>query len=194
MRWNGYWRRIWAWGGDNGENRRPLQWRIVSNPSLPFFDFIPKFALPTPRILVMEWIASPEAWIALFTLTVLEIVLGIDNIIFISILVDRLPEHQQKKARLTGLALAMVLRILLLLFHQLGDGADQGFVRRRRPWVFRARFRFSSWRSVPHLEIHAGNPSLAFRQPEEEQSTTVATYGSVLAQIAVWIWSSHWTP
>ena len=53
--------------------------------------------------------------IALFTLTVLEIVLGIDNIIFISILVDRLPEHQQKKARLTGLALAMVLRILLLL-------------------------------------------------------------------------------
>ena len=53
----------------------------------------------------MEWIASPEAWIALFTLTVLEIVLGIDNIIFISILVDRLPEHQQKKARLTGLAL-----------------------------------------------------------------------------------------
>ena len=63
----------------------------------------------------MEWIASPEAWIALFTLTVLEIVLGIDNIIFISILVDRLPEHQQKKARLTGLALAMVLRILLLL-------------------------------------------------------------------------------
>ena len=47
----------------------------------------------------MEWIASPEAWIALFTLTVLEIVLGIDNIIFISILVDRLPEHQQKKER-----------------------------------------------------------------------------------------------
>ena len=52
----------------------------------------------------MEWIASPEAWIALFTLTVLEIVLGIDNIIFISILVDRLPEHQQKKAR--GLSFA----------------------------------------------------------------------------------------
>ena len=63
----------------------------------------------------MEWITSPEAWIALFTLTILEIVLGIDNIIFISILVDRLPEHQQKKARLTGLAMAMVLRILLLL-------------------------------------------------------------------------------
>ena len=50
----------------------------------------------------MEWITQPEAWIALFTLTMLEIVLGIDNIIFISILVDRLPEHQQKKARFTG--------------------------------------------------------------------------------------------
>ena len=63
----------------------------------------------------MEWIASPEAWIALFTLTVLEIVLGIDNIIFISILVDRLPEHQQKKARLTGLALAMVIAVGVMM-------------------------------------------------------------------------------
>ena len=58
----------------------------------------------------MEWITSPEAWIALLTLTGLEIVLGIDNIIFISILVDRLPDEQQKKARLIGLGLAMVMR------------------------------------------------------------------------------------
>ena len=63
----------------------------------------------------MEWISTPEAWIALLTLTALEIVLGIDNIIFISILVDRLPDHQQKKARLIGLGLAMIMRILLLL-------------------------------------------------------------------------------
>ena len=63
----------------------------------------------------MEWITSPEAWIALLTLTGLEIVLGIDNIIFISILVDRLPDEQQKKARRIGLGLAMVMRILLLL-------------------------------------------------------------------------------
>ena len=74
-----------------------------------------KLNFPTLRKIVMEWITSPEAWIALLTLPILEIVLGIDNIIFISIIVDRLPEHQQKKARLTGLALAMVLRILLLL-------------------------------------------------------------------------------
>lgn len=63
----------------------------------------------------MEWIASPEAWIALVTLTVLEIVLGIDNIIFISILAGKLPESQQGKARQTGLAAAMIMRILLLL-------------------------------------------------------------------------------
>lgn len=63
----------------------------------------------------MEWIFLPEAWIALATLTLLEIVLGIDNIIFISILVGRLPEHQRRSGRLIGLSLAMGMRILLLL-------------------------------------------------------------------------------
>jgi predicted tellurium resistance membrane protein TerC len=63
----------------------------------------------------MNWITSPEAWIALATLTALEIVLGIDNIIFISILVSRLPEHQRNKGRVLGLGFAMVTRIILLL-------------------------------------------------------------------------------
>lgn len=63
----------------------------------------------------MEWLTNPEIWIAFLTLTALEIVLGIDNIIFISILVSRLPAHQQAKGRLTGLSLAMGTRILLLL-------------------------------------------------------------------------------
>lgn len=63
----------------------------------------------------MEWLTSPELWVAFLTLTALEIVLGIDNIIFISILVGRLPKEQQAKARFFGLALAMVTRILLLL-------------------------------------------------------------------------------
>ena len=62
----------------------------------------------------MEWISSPEAWVALATLTVLEIVLGIDNIIFISILADRLPKEQQGRARQVGLLLAMFMRIALL--------------------------------------------------------------------------------
>jgi predicted tellurium resistance membrane protein TerC len=64
----------------------------------------------------MEWITEPQAWIALVTLTALEIVLGIDNIVFISVLTGRLPEHQRQKGRLVGLVLAMVMRIVLLLF------------------------------------------------------------------------------
>jgi predicted tellurium resistance membrane protein TerC len=64
---------------------------------------------------MLEWIASPEAWVALVTLTALEIVLGIDNIIFISILVGRLPTAQRNSARVQGLALAMITRIMLLL-------------------------------------------------------------------------------
>src|ERR671915_1131785 len=64
---------------------------------------------------MMDWITDPEAWIALVTLTALEIVLGVDNIIFISILVGRLPEHQRQRARVLGLAFAMLTRILLLL-------------------------------------------------------------------------------
>ncbi len=64
---------------------------------------------------MLEWIVSPEAWVALVTLTALEIVLGIDNIIFISILVARLPAVQRNRARVQGLALAMITRIMLLL-------------------------------------------------------------------------------
>src|SRR3989304_2379617 len=63
---------------------------------------------------MFEWLASPEAWIALGTLTALEIVLGIDNIIFISILVGRLPRKQRGLARTTGLSLAMITRLGLL--------------------------------------------------------------------------------
>ena len=63
----------------------------------------------------MDWLTNPEIWIALVTLTALEIVLGIDNIVFISILAGKLPQPQQPKARRLGLTLALVTRILLLL-------------------------------------------------------------------------------
>jgi predicted tellurium resistance membrane protein TerC len=63
---------------------------------------------------VFDWITSAEGWIALLTLTVLEIVLGVDNIIFISILSGKLPQAQQEKARRLGLLLAMLMRIALL--------------------------------------------------------------------------------
>jgi predicted tellurium resistance membrane protein TerC len=63
----------------------------------------------------VDWITDPQAWIALLTLTVLEIVLGVDNVIFISILSSKLPEAEQAKARTLGLALALVGRVILLL-------------------------------------------------------------------------------
>ena len=63
----------------------------------------------------MDWILEPQAWIALLTLTALELVLGIDNIIFITILAGKLPPDQQQSARRLGLTLAMGMRILLLL-------------------------------------------------------------------------------
>ena len=62
----------------------------------------------------MEWIADPTAWMGLFTLIFLEIVLGIDNLIFVAILVNKLPKHQQKRARLLGLGLALGMRLGLL--------------------------------------------------------------------------------
>ncbi len=63
----------------------------------------------------MSWLSDPQAWIGLLTLTILEVVLGIDNIVFISILCAKLPAEQQAKARQLGLALALITRILLLL-------------------------------------------------------------------------------
>lgn len=63
----------------------------------------------------MEWLANPQAWVAFLTLLALEIVLGIDNIIFISILSGKLPKDQQPRARFIGLSLALVIRVLLLL-------------------------------------------------------------------------------
>jgi predicted tellurium resistance membrane protein TerC len=63
----------------------------------------------------MEWITNPEIWISLVTLTVLEIVLGIDNIVFISILSGKLPPEQQSQARRLGLGLALITRIMLLV-------------------------------------------------------------------------------
>jgi predicted tellurium resistance membrane protein TerC len=62
----------------------------------------------------MEWLADPQAWIALGTLTALEVVLGIDNLVFISILASKLPQSQQSKARKLGLLLAVISRVALL--------------------------------------------------------------------------------
>lgn len=133
----------------------------------------------------MEWIASPEAWIALATLATLEIVLGIDNIVFISILADKLPEHQQARARRLGLLLAMATRIGLL-------GAISFIMRLDQPW-FGVLGRDFSGRDVI---LAGGGLFLLTKATREihhrlegdeahEREAKVASYGAVLFQIAL---------
>ena len=105
----------------------------------------------------MEWLLDPQAWLALVTLTVLEIVLGIDNIIFITILCGRLPEHQRARARTIGLALAMLTRIALLLSLAWMMTADRAAVHARqvdlgRDLILIGGGLFLLWKSVH--EIH----------------------------------------
>jgi predicted tellurium resistance membrane protein TerC len=133
----------------------------------------------------MGWITSPEIWIALLTLTVLEIVLGIDNIIFISILAGKLPAGEQPRARTVGLTLAMVTRILLLLsltsilrftqplFTLLGHPFSG------RDLILLAGGLFLIWKST--REIHD-----KLEGEEGQQNVKAgATFGSVIVQIAL---------
>jgi predicted tellurium resistance membrane protein TerC len=134
---------------------------------------------------MFEWLYSPEAWIALATLTALEIVLGIDNIIFISILVGRLPESQRNFARTTGLGLAMLTRLALLF-------SIAWVVTLTEPW-FTVLGEAISGRDL--ILIGGGLFLLAKATHEihnslegEEQSSAAAvaaSLGSVLFQIAV---------
>jgi predicted tellurium resistance membrane protein TerC len=134
---------------------------------------------------LFEWLTSPQAWVALVTLTALEIVLGIDNIIFISILVGRLPENQRNFARRMGLSLAMLTRLGLLFSISWVMGLTQ-------PW-FTVLDKVVSGRDVVLIggglfllakathEIHnslegAGNPT---------REIIAASMGAVLIQIAV---------
>ena len=92
----------------------------ISDCTMPVTDYSPRRMTDILPVLAVNpfdfsWLASGEAWVALMTLTVMEIVLGIDNIVFISILVDKLPMEERPRARFLGLAFAMVTRIMLLL-------------------------------------------------------------------------------
>ena len=100
-------------------------------------------------------LTSPEAWIALITLTLLEVVLGIDNIVFISVLASKLEGSQQARARTTGLLMAMLMRIGLLLADRLDRAVDDTVVQLRRAWRLGARFDPPCWRLIPARE---GNP------------------------------------
>ncbi len=133
----------------------------------------------------MEWITNPEAWIALVTLTVLEIVLGIDNIVFISILVGKLPEEEQDKGRQIGLLLAMGTRVLLLLslswlikltapiFH-IGEHGVAG-----RDIILMIGGMFLLWKSTS--EIHHKLEG----DGEVSSKKVKASFGAVITQIAI---------
>ncbi len=133
----------------------------------------------------MELLTDPQAWIAFFTLTALELVLGIDNIIFISILVDRLPAGQRELARRVGLALAMVMRVVLLLVlaWMVGLTAPLFSVWREeisgRDLILLLGGLFLIWKATG--EIHG----LVEGEAEEAQHRTASTFGGVLAQIAI---------
>src|SRR6266581_1237436 len=156
------------------------------SPSDPSTD-TPHSAFHTPHYLAptMPWLTSPETWIALLTLTVLEIVLGIDNIIFISILAGKLPAGEQPRDRTVGLTLAMVTRILLLL-------SLTGIMRLTRPLFSPLGHPFSGrdlilllgglfllWKST--REIHD-----KLEGEEGQQNVKAgATFGGVIVQIAL---------
>ena len=107
----------------------------------------------------MEWITSPEAWIALATLTVLEIVLGIDNVVFIAIVAGRLPEEEQGKAWKVGLALACLTRLALLFSIVWIMRSHHSSLLRPRPRNLREGPHPSGGGIVPPLESHAEDPS-----------------------------------
>ncbi|HET9664870.1 MAG TPA: TerC family protein, partial [Burkholderiales bacterium] len=135
----------------------------------------------------MEWLLDPHAWLALVTLTALEIVLGVDNIIFITILVGRLPEHQRAKARTLGLGFAMLTRIGLLLslawimtltqplFSLVGKEISG------RDLILIGGGLFLLWKSVH--EIH--NSLEGEEQQHGAVAPAVATFGSIIVQIAI---------
>jgi predicted tellurium resistance membrane protein TerC len=142
-------------------------------------------ATVTRNMFDMSWLGQPEAWIALLTLTVMEIVLGIDNIVFISILVDKLPEAQRPRARFLGLALAMVTRIMLLfsitwvmgltkdLFNVLGQGISG------KDLILILGGLFLIWKSTKEIhEKMEGDPQHAI------SGVAKATFGAILVQIA----------
>jgi predicted tellurium resistance membrane protein TerC len=134
----------------------------------------------------MDWITSPEAWIALLTLTVLEIVLGIDNIVFISILAGKLPAEKQSRARSLGLALAMGMRILLLLSIAWVMGLTRPLFSvldhqiSGRDLILMTGGLFLLWKATREIHERLEGPV-----HERADRPVAATIGSVLVQIAL---------
>ncbi|MBK7324922.1 MAG: TerC family protein [Propionivibrio sp.] len=134
---------------------------------------------------MLSLLSDPEAWIAFFTLTALELVLGIDNIVFISILVDKLPPQSREKARKTGLFFAMFMRIALLLLLAWIVGATEplfsvlGQPVSPRDIILIAGGLFLLWKSTQ--EIH----QLLEGEEGEAAKSVKATFTAIILQIIV---------
>ncbi|WP_276498747.1 TerC family protein [Pontibacter litorisediminis] len=138
----------------------------------------------------MEIFANPDTWISLLTLTFMEVVLGIDNIVFISIIVSRLPKEQQAKGRNIGLMLALVFRVILLLFISWIVSASDPIFSINLPFTEEA---FAvSWRDIilfgGGLFLLAKSVTEIHNKLEGEEEThaagkAYATLGQVLIQI-----------
>lgn len=134
---------------------------------------------------MIEMLSDPSVWIAFATLTALEIVLGIDNIVFISILVDRLPEEKRPSTRTIGLAMAMVMRILLLfsitwvmgLTKELFQVMEHGFSGRDLILLFGGGFLLFKSTTEIHHALEG--------EEEEKTSGKAATVAGVIVQIAI---------
>ena len=133
----------------------------------------------------MDWITQPETWIAFLTLVALELVLGVDNVIFISILAGKLPQEQQQRARTTGIMLAVVTRILLLLSLKWIVGLTDAlfsisnFEVSGRDLVLLGGGLFLLWKSVHeiHQKLEGGEG--------HSEARVRAAFWSVIAQIMV---------
>jgi predicted tellurium resistance membrane protein TerC len=149
-----------------------------------------------------SWFSQPDAWAALLTLTLLEIVLGIDNIVFISILSDRLPPEQRAKGRTIGLALAMITRLMLL--------ATISWIMSLKAVLFSIPVHPLFWGMSPHAAEYGGLLGISGKSlilliggffliwkatkeihhkleyhEELPKTSKVASFGAVLAQIAI---------
>jgi predicted tellurium resistance membrane protein TerC len=133
-----------------------------------------------------EWINDPEIWASLITLMALEIVLGIDNLLFISILAGRLPEHQQSKARKVGLALALITRLMLLATLAWIVGLTQPFITfgtfglSWRDVILIGGGLFLLWKAT--VEIHA---EVDGEDEEKGPIRAGVTFMAIVTQIAV---------
>lgn len=135
---------------------------------------------------MFEWIFSVEAWIALITLTALEIVLGIDNIIFLSILVSRLPDDQKELGRILGLGFALITRILLLaslvwisrLIEPLFTIANMAISGRDLIFIVGGLFLIAKSTHEIHIAMEEENP-------EQELKKTKVSFWGIIIQIGI---------